>query len=148
MSKSRETVTNDQRREVLSILNAADGAWLDGSAILSRMKDRGAYRLQEVLDDLASDKQRLVHVSGTRRVPEYTITRKGVEQLKKLDAIAQVDLGAAIVSIDEQMQRLLSCGLTKTAIVVLLKESTGMPKTQIELVLNSLTELRKTYTTL
>lgn len=55
-------------------------------------------------------------------------------------------LAAAIIRISESVDKLLHSGLNHRAIVALLKDDTGMGKSQIETVLESLADLQRKYT--
>ncbi len=59
----------------------------------------------------------------------------------------QEDLAAVIRKVSEGFEELKKSGLTRNAIVVLLKDATGVPKKQINQVLDGLADLAKTYTT-
>lgn len=57
------------------------------------------------------------------------------------------DLAVTIRRIADGMDRLIRSGLKKNAVVVLLKDATGVGKRDIELVLAGLAGLAKQYTT-
>jgi hypothetical protein len=59
----------------------------------------------------------------------------------------QPDLAEAVRRLSEGMQRLLKSGLTRRAVVILLKHETGVPMGQIEAVLDGLGDLARQYTT-
>jgi hypothetical protein len=78
------------------------------------------------------------------------------ERQKRLDQTVKaldVDLGdvpkpmlaSAIVKISETMTALSKSGLTRRAIIVLVKDASGEPKTTIERVLSSLENLKRDY---
>lgn len=56
------------------------------------------------------------------------------------------DLSEAVERISDAMKTLLKSGLNRRAIVVLLHDSTKIPKRDIEAVLSGLETLKKTYT--
>lgn len=55
-------------------------------------------------------------------------------------------LAAAICKLSDCVNKLLLSGLNEDAVIVLLKDSTGLSKRNIQLVLNSLSQLRTDYT--
>lgn len=67
----------------------------------------------------------------------------------KQDAEAPVEqevLAAAIVQISDSVKKLYASGLNKRAVVALIADDTKLGKKTIETVLNSLSDLRKSYT--
>jgi len=64
----------------------------------------------------------------------------------KIEEHVELDLSETIRSISESMDRLLSSGLKREAIVTLLHDDTKLPKRQIMSVLDSLKELAVKYT--
>ena len=54
-------------------------------------------------------------------------------------------LAEAIVRISTAIQALSKSGLNREAIIVLVKDRTGLPKKTIDLVLNSLEQLKRHY---
>lgn len=55
-------------------------------------------------------------------------------------------LAKAIIDLSDGLNKTLDSKLTKRAIVALLKDSTGLPKGEIETILNAISELKKAYT--
>ncbi len=64
----------------------------------------------------------------------------------KQDVQEPIDLNAEIQKISQAMAKLTASGLTRKAVVVLLKEETKLPKKSIERVLTSLSTLSVRYT--
>ncbi len=60
--------------------------------------------------------------------------------------VAREVLAEVIVKISEGMEKLLRSGLNRRAIVILLRDSTGCTKTDIEAVLEGLDTLARDYT--
>lgn len=55
-------------------------------------------------------------------------------------------LASAIVRISESLERLRKSGVNRVAIVALVKDDTGIPKSTINQVLDSLEHLKRNYT--
>lgn len=64
----------------------------------------------------------------------------------KPEVTEQIDLPAEIEKISQAMTKLTSGGLTRKAVVVLLKEETKLPKKSIERVLTAMGTLGHKYT--
>lgn len=60
--------------------------------------------------------------------------------------VAKDVLATEIVKLSDSAVKLLQSGLNQKAIVVLLRDATGLPKNKINVVLNALSQLRATYT--
>lgn len=58
----------------------------------------------------------------------------------------QLTLAADIRKISESMKRLTNSGLTKRAVMILLKHDTGLSLRQIEAVIDGLDDLARKYT--
>lgn len=74
---------------------------------------------------------------------------RDVKAKVKQDAEAPVEkevLAAAIVQIGDSLKRLYDSGLNRRAVVALLADDTKLGKKTIEAVLDSLADLRRTYT--
>ena len=73
---------------------------------------------------------------------------KTVTVNQNLDApVAAQVIANAIVGISESIKKLSNSGLKRRAIVELVHAESGVPKRQIELVLNNLETLRETWLT-
>lgn len=71
---------------------------------------------------------------------------KRVKIIQNKDApIAAEIIASSIVEIGEGMRRLNSSRLNRRAIVTLIKDYSGLPKTEIERVLTALDSLETTY---
>jgi len=62
------------------------------------------------------------------------------------EPVAKEVLAQAIVRISESLTTLRKSGLNRPAIVALVKDDTGIPKSTIATVLDSLEHLRRNYT--
>lgn len=64
----------------------------------------------------------------------------------KAHPIAKDVLAKEICKLSDNTSKLLQSGLNQKAIIVLLRDATGLSKTKINLVLNALGQLRTDYT--
>jgi len=69
-----------------------------------------------------------------------TIIKKNEENPETVEVIAK-----SIIDIAEAMQRIENTPLNRRALVVLIKDQTGLPQRDINLVLNSITDLKKDF---
>lgn len=70
-----------------------------------------------------------------------------MNEIKKTDPIPDDVLAKAIVKISDGMQRLVSSGLNRDAVVVLLHHETKLPFRDINRILTELSTLARKYTT-
>jgi hypothetical protein len=59
--------------------------------------------------------------------------------------VAAETIADAIIGISESMKKLSTSGLNRRAIVELVHANSGVPKRQIELIINNLESLRETW---
>lgn len=70
---------------------------------------------------------------------------KAEKIVDKIAATPVADLAAQIKAIDEAYQRIEAGPLKRRAILILLKDLSGLPITTIEIVLDSLSRLRREF---
>lgn len=64
----------------------------------------------------------------------------------KAHPVTKEVLATAICKLSDNTSKLLQSGLNHKAIVVLLRDATGLPKTKINMILNAINQLRTDYT--
>lgn len=65
---------------------------------------------------------------------------------KKDNPIPKEVLATEICHLSDNVNKLILSGLNENAVIALLKDATGIPKTKIKAVLTGLSELRANYT--
>lgn len=73
-------------------------------------------------------------------------TKTAVKIAAEVPPVPKDVLASAIVRISESLEKLRKSGVNRAAIVALVKDDIGVPKSTINAVLDSLEHLRRNYT--